>query len=131
MRRFALTALIATLPACVGELVELTPPDGSGSFGDMAGRPSGGDGGTQSVKFNPDIQLDIHNLGCAAATCHGGTQIPVLKDATDTATVMQNYTNFLSEANMGVGSPVLTKNLASSGVTHGGGKPFSTQSDPI
>jgi hypothetical protein len=130
MSRLALTALLFAT-GCVGDLVELTPVNKDAAGGaDQAGG-GGGDGGGGAPRFNPDINTDIHNLGCAAATCHGGTQVPILHDGTDTNTVMMNYVNFTADANTGESSPVLTKNLTTSGVTHGGGKNFATTADPI
>jgi hypothetical protein len=126
--------VIGSLTGCVGDLVELTPPakvdmaGGNQPAPDLAGgNPNPGtDGGgvPQSAKFNPDVNADILNLGCAAAACHGGTQIPLLKNASDTTSIMSNYTAFTAVANTGANSPVLTKNLTNSGVTHSGGKPF-------
>jgi len=139
VRRLALTFVIGTLTGCVGDLVELTPPmhqdAGTTPQPDLSnGNPNpGSDGGgtPQSVKFNPDINTDIQNLGCAAAACHGGTQIPLLKSATDTASINANYSAFTAEANTGANSPVLTKNLNNSGVTHTGGKPFTDTSNAV
>ncbi len=140
MRRSTLILAALFASGCVGDLVELTPPGAADLAGavvnaDLAGpgnnNPDGG-GTPQSVHFTPDIQTDIHNLGCAAAACHGGTQVPQLKDpAADTATQMANYTNFTAEANQGANSPVLSENLAGNGVTHSGGKAFASASDPV
>jgi hypothetical protein len=130
--------MVGSMTACVGDLVELTPPvqqDGSVAVNpDLAGgNPNPGtDGGTpQSAKFNPDIMNDIHTLGCAASSCHGGTQVPLLKDATDTNSIMTNYTNFVADANDGESSPVLTQNLNNDGITHTGGKPFADTTNVV
>ena len=137
VRSLALLAPFFLLAGCVGDLHDL----GGGSDGgmqqgadlsqsggqDLAG--SNPDGGMmpQAAKFDPDINNDIMVLGCTATACHGGTQIPILKDGA----VAMNYTDFKAEATLGEGSPVLTKNLAGSGVTHGGGSKFQTKADPI
>ena len=141
-------ALLFLLTGCVGDLVELTP----GSKGDMAqapqpqpdlaeppASPDGGGGGdvdlaqpVQTLHFDPTIQADIDNLGCSASSCHGGTQVPVLKrlPATD-ADKTANYNAFKAEAMNGANSNVLVKNLAGSGVTHTGGSSFASTQDPI
>jgi hypothetical protein len=140
VRRPALYFVAALLSGCVGDLVELTPPKpaadlagSNNSVGDMAGASHNGDGMTaQTIHFTPDIQQDIHNLGCAAAACHAAGQTMILKDpAADTATQMANYTAFTAQANTGGNSPVLTKNLAGNAVTHSGGKAFQTVTDPV
>src|SRR5258705_310157 len=60
---------------CVGDLIEITPG---------ATRNDGGAAGPDlsyntMPKFFPDIQADIDVLGCTSAACHGGTQVPNLK----------------------------------------------------
>jgi hypothetical protein len=139
VRRLALILVIGSLTGCVGDLVELTPPmhpdAGATPQPDLSnGNPNpGSDGGgtPQSVKFNPDINNDILMLGCAAATCHGGTQVPLLKNASDATSIMANYNSFTPLANTGANSPVLTENLSTSGITHTGGKPFADTSNAV
>jgi len=83
-------------------------------------------------KFNPTLQADIDSLGCSAASCHGGTQVPVLKRLpVAQADIDANYAAFKGEANMGELSNILTKNLAGSGVTHTGGSSFANKQDAI
>ena len=126
MRRPALTACLALAAGCVGDLVELAPPSrdaGPPGMSDMVVN--------RNVKFNPDIEMDINTIGCSVISCHGGTQLMVLKNASDTPTIMMNYTQFLAYANMGASSQVLTKNLAGDMVSHSGGKPFASTSDPV
>ncbi len=132
VRDLALILLIGSMTGCVGDLVELTPPKQSDGGGMPAtdgppSNPSSPDGGTpQSVKFDPDIQADITQLGCANTGCHGGTtNVPVLGPANNAAAIMANYTAFVAQANTGANSPVLTNNLNNDGVTHTGGKPFA------
>jgi hypothetical protein len=74
---------------------------------------------------------DIVKLSCSSASCHGTSQTPVLKDSTDPAVLMMNYMNFKLSAMSGASSTVLTKPLSGSGVTHSGGKQFSSTSDPV
>jgi hypothetical protein len=133
--RFPTLLLVISLSGCVGDLVDITtapPKDGGGGGNADLTTPTGGadQGGTpQAAKFNPTINNDIQ--GCTAGACHGGTQIPILKTGTDAATITANYTSFKAEAAKGAGenSPVLLKNLAGSGVTHGGGSPFGSKTD--
>ena len=142
MRRWA---LLLVLSGCVGDLVELTP----GSKVDLATQPVpsvdlGGStedaapGGSVDLvlvpapHFDPTIQADIDSLGCSASSCHGGTQIPVLKRMPVLpADIATNYNDFKAEAMNGEASNILVKNLAGSGVTHTGGSSFADKSDPI
>jgi hypothetical protein len=145
------TRMLRLLPfllmsGCVGDLVELTP----GSRTDLSQiqaiadltPPVGGEdmGGTNvqpdlttpAVPFNPQIQADIDALGCSAASCHGGTQIPVLKRMPALAAdITANYEAFKSASTMGESSPNLVRNLAGSGVTHTGGASFASKQDVI
>jgi hypothetical protein len=130
MCRLALTACLVGLTGCVGDIVEFTPKGDASQNVDL-GRGSDG-GNPQAVHFNPEIMADIGMLSCAASTCHGGgLQILVLKPGSDAATIMQNYTSFTAQANMGANSPVLIRNLMTDPTTHSGGKPFASTSDPI
>jgi hypothetical protein len=81
-----------------------------------------GGGGTKS--FTTDIMPDIVSLGCTSAGCHGGTVVPVLKDAA--AELMNNYMHAKTEATNGANSLLLTKLLpiAEGGVAHAGGNAF-------
>jgi hypothetical protein len=138
--RFTTLLLAFSISGCVGSLNDLnaTGRDGSASSPDLAGGggdppdlTSGmdpGDGGLpQSVHFNPDIEMDIELKGCTAVACHGGTQIPVLKNGD----LANNYTNFSALANMGVNSPVLAHLLPGATPAHGGGALFTGTSDPV
>jgi hypothetical protein len=130
-------ALIAALPlaACTGDLVDITGPrsdasaaaDASGASDDLAGGGDPDGGTTATVHFNPDIEKDIEAKGCTLGACHGGTQIPVLKNGA----VNDNYTAFKAEAMQGENSPVLLKNLSGSGVSHTGGSAFASKADPV
>ena len=91
---------------------------------------------TPDVHFKPDIQADIDSLGCAAVGCHAvssGLYAPLLQAMPGSVAEMQNYTNFMADATGGDLSLILTKPLATSGVTHGGGapgtKPFASTDD--
>jgi hypothetical protein len=147
------TRMLRLLPlllmsGCVGDLVELTP----GSRSDLAQAPAmpdltpppstGGDGGmggapdlttvTPAVPFNPQIQTDIDALGCSAASCHGGTQIPILKRMPALpADITANWEQFKTASTQGENSPNLVRNLAGSGVTHTGGAVFASKQDEI
>ncbi len=145
---FRLT-IVLVLSGCVGDLVELTPGSAPLKSGDMAqtqaadltsaGSNDGGAGGNADmaqaaalVHFDPTIQADIDSLGCAASSCHGGTQVPLLVATPISATdKTNNYDHFKAEAMMGAMSNVLVKNLAGSGVTHTGGSNFASTQDPI
>jgi hypothetical protein len=138
---------------CVGDLVEITnnpkqtandmggtqqpppspPPDLSTGQQPPPGPPPDLAGGSpQTVHFDPTIQNDIDNLGCSGGGCHGGTQTPVLLHApTSTTDKMNNLTSFISVANAGENSPALQKNLAGDMISHAGGKPFQSASDPV
>ena len=133
---------VLLLSGCVGDIVELTP----GARTDMAqGQPDltppsgnqdmgGGaiDQAQAAPNFNPTIQADIDSLGCSAASCHGGTQVPVLKRMPALAAdITANYTAFKAEAGQGAQSLILTKNLAGSGVTHTGGSSFANKQDAV
>jgi hypothetical protein len=136
-------ASLFLLSGCVGDLVELTPgsahPDMTQGAVDLlppAGNQDMG-GGTADLAqaaphFAPTLQADIDSLGCSAASCHGGTQIPLLKRLPITqADIDANYAAFKAEAVNGEQSNILVKNLAGSGVTHTGGSSFAAESDPI
>ncbi len=114
----------------MGDLVDLQAPSVTADlFGHVAS-----DGATPRDGFVTGfdaIVSDVTALGCAAASCHGGTQPPVLKDAPDAATRMSTYLAFVGAASSGAASTVLTKNLAGDGVTHLGGKPFASTSDGV
>jgi hypothetical protein len=124
---------------CVGDIVELTPGARAdmtqGSLPDLTSpQPDagGGDLAQPVAHFNPTLQADVDTLGCSAASCHGGTQVPVLRRMPITqADIDANYNAFKAEAQAGEQSKILTKNLAGSGVTHTGGSSFASTSDPI
>jgi hypothetical protein len=137
-------ASLFVLSGCVGDLVELTP----GTRTDMAqqqqvaadmaqGGGTTGTGGNADLAaptphFNPTIQADIDTLGCSAASCHGGTQVPLLKRMPILqADIDANYMHFKAEAANGEQSNILVKNLAGSGVTHTGGSAFATKQDAV
>ena len=139
MLRFAIVLLMS---GCVGDLVELTP--GSKTTVDMANtqveqpdlagmqQQETPDMAQPPPHFNPTIQADVDSLGCTASSCHGGTQVPVLKRLpTAQADIDANYAAFKGEANMGELSNILTKNLAGSGVTHTGGSSFVNKQDAV
>jgi hypothetical protein len=115
--------------------------DGDGSSSSDGGGGGGGnDLGLESPRdmtqaithFDPTIQADIDNLGCSAASCHGGTTAPLLVQRPVAATDKQdNYDDFKAEAMMGAASKVLVENLSGSSVTHAGGSAFASKTDPI
>src|SRR5438105_14721872 len=111
-------ASLFLLSGCVGDLVELTP----GARTDMAQQQQvevdmAGPGGNDDLAmppphFNPTIQADIDTLGCSAASCHGGTQVPLLKRLpVAQADIDANYAAFKAEAMNGEQSNILVKNL--------------------
>jgi hypothetical protein len=113
---------------CIGDLVD-TPTSRDASMHD-GGTIQTGDGGGGPVTF-AEVMGDAVGLGCAASSCHGGTQPPHLAEATDAPSMMANYSAFVADANMGASSLVLSKNLARNGINHAGGKPFADTTDPI
>jgi|GEM_PF-2643702 len=118
------TAFFAlALTGCVGDLTDL---QAAATTTDLksAKVDAGSDGGTG---FEP-VFADLTRLGCATASCHGGTQSPILKS--DAASRMATYQAFVAAASAGSDSTVLTKNLAGDNVAHVGGKPFASTSDP-
>jgi hypothetical protein len=137
MLRFAIVLLMS---GCVGDLVELTPGQRTGDMANTQvplpdlsqGQQSPGDMAMPPPHFNPTIQADIDSLGCTASSCHGGTQVPVLKRLpTAQADIDANYNAFKAEANKGEMSNILVKNLAGSGVSHTGGSNFANKQDVI
>jgi hypothetical protein len=123
----AFVSALFTLAGCVGDLVELTPRDfAGGGGGDMAMPPSGDMAGGGSVSFATSINPDIVTGGfnCTSASCHGGVQVPTLKDGA--GEVMNNYTQAKTRATNGATSLWLTKMLpvAEGGVTHLGGNAY-------
>jgi hypothetical protein len=143
-----LTGLMLFSAACVGDIVPLPErgQDGGGGgngngTGGGNGNGTGGGNGNGSGGATDDmgsaapptnvtfsaIEADIEAKSCTIAACHGGTQTPVLKNGD----VTNNYTNFKMFATTGDQSLVLTKNLAGSGVSHGGGSAFPSNTDAI
>jgi hypothetical protein len=124
---------LAALSGCVGDLIEIaTGPKGDGGAptADLAG---GSDDGAMAAmpKFFPDIQGDLERLGCTAAACHGGSQVPnEIPMPVTQADKDNNYNGFKMRAMMGEMSLVLQKNLAGSGVVHTGGTAFAAKTDP-
>ena len=111
---------------CLGDLVPYSAPPAP-VLTDDAGAPDDAGG---PVVFQPDIMSDATRLGCPS--CHNGTTapmklIPAPQSGTDWSA---NYAEFSMRASSGAQSLVLTKNLAGSGVSHGGGAPFSSTTDP-
>src|SRR4051812_28725099 len=131
MRIFLQGCVLVMMAGCTGDLVELSANKQDLSFGavDLA-QTGGGEMGPNSLTFYPDIQGDIDNvLGCSTVGCHGGTQIPVLKNGATAANDQGNYMAMLTEINLTAPdqSPVLTKNLP--GASHGGGAKFTGTND--
>jgi len=134
--RLSCLVLVLGSVGCVGDLVDLKASsvmagdlghgasDGSAP-GDSAPPPDGG-----AVGFDA-ILGDVVALGCAAASCHGSTQTPVLRDAPDAAVRLATFQAFVGAASSGANSTVLTKNLAGDNITHVGGKPFASTSDGV
>ena len=110
---------------CLGDLVPYSPPPAP-ALTDDGGAPEDAAG---PVVFQPVIMADLTRLGCPS--CHNGAPpmklIPAPQSGTDWSA---NYAEFSMRAASGAMSLVLTKNLQGSGVSHGGGAPFSSTSDP-
>lgn len=112
---------------CLGDLVPYSAPAPAPRATDDGGASPDAGG---PIVFQPDIMADATRLGCPA--CHNGTTapmklIPAPQSGTDWGA---NYGEFSMRAMSGASSLVLTKNLAGSGVSHGGGAPFTSTSDP-
>jgi hypothetical protein len=139
--RYASLALVA-LFGCTGELHELDPGDmqpGGGPAPD-GGSPQARDGGPRgavdmaqapAVTFASSIQGDLDNMSCTSSACHGGGTIPMnlVANATMTTDLAANYAQVQMRASSGSSSLILQKNL-SGGMSHTGGHPFMTTSDP-
>jgi hypothetical protein len=125
-------AAVIALSGCIGDLIEIPtgPKTDGGTTADLAGAVD--DSGPPLMpKFFPDIQGDIERLGCTAAACHGGSQVPNEISMPLTQTDKDNnYNGFKMRAMMGEMSLVLQKNLAGSGVVHTGGTAFASKADP-
>jgi thioredoxin reductase/ferredoxin len=136
-------ALAFMLSGCLGDLVPYQPPGQpapSPQSAPSTTAPSDGsagsaptDGGTPDdaaglVAFQPDIMNDLTRLGCPS--CHNGGPpmklLPAPASATDWAA---NYAAVQQRAMNGPQSLLLTKTLAGSGVSHGGGSAFPSASD--
>jgi hypothetical protein len=124
----ALCAALVLAGGCVGRITDLSPAPADPD----AAAPATDDGAAVGVTFYPTIAADIDALGCSNASCHGGAApmhlVAGASSATDRA---QTYDAFRAHAMSGESSPVLVKNLAGSGVAHGGGSNFASTSDPI
>ena len=139
MRIFLHGCVIALMAGCTGDLVELNASKQDMSVGaavDMAQGTTGEMGPTSAAKFSPDIQADLDAKGCTITACHGaqgtGANLYVKPMATAQADIDMNYMNVMADINT-TGpdqSPLLTKPLTGSGVTHSGTKPFASTSDP-
>jgi hypothetical protein len=87
-------------------------------------------------RFFPDIQADLDAKGCTITACHGtsgtGAVMVVKANATMQTDIDANYASVMAEVNATTPSqsPLLTKPLAGSAVTHSGTKPFASTSDP-
>jgi hypothetical protein len=112
-RAVALACALAA-SGCLADLVPLYGHDGGGGGQeDLAGL----DLVVPPQHYTPDIMNDMTALGCGA--CHNGS-IPM----------QVTYADVSARAMSGEMSLILVKNLATSGVAHGGGHPFKTTSDP-
>jgi len=111
---------------CLGDLVPYNAPPAAALTDDGGAAPDA----SGPVVFQPDIMADATRLGCPS--CHNGTTAPMkLNPAPQSGTDWAaNYAEFSMRAMSGAQSLVLTKNLAGSGVSHGGGAPFTSTSDP-
>jgi hypothetical protein len=152
-RALVLTLAIGLSTGCLNKVLPNAPDAGSveqpvatGAVPDLgqtfAADPLG-DGG-QPVGFK-DIQASLDSLGCTTAACHGGTQSPVVTaKPPNLAVAMTNFNDFTTGCNEGAPDPSdcidltqpensleLSKPLATSSVTHMGGKPFKDANDPV
>jgi hypothetical protein len=91
---------------------------------------------SSATLFAPDVQADLDARGCTIAACHGasgtGAVMVVKASATTQTDIDANYASVMAEVNATTPtqSPLLTKPLTGSGVTHSGTKPFASTSDP-
>ena len=128
-------SFLLALAGCVGDLTDLAPDR---SLSDAAPPPAPApveptaDGGSPTVHFNPTIQADIDAEGCSIVGCHGGgAPMRLVAHPSSAADWMQNWQEFSAHASSGAQSPVLLKNLAGSGLSHGGGPHFTSTNDPV
>jgi hypothetical protein len=105
MRTFLPVFAIAIMAGCTGDLVELTagsPDMSAGAAADMA-QAGGGELGPSSVKFSPDIQMDLDAKGCTSVACHGtsgNNSVMYIKPmATAQADIDMNYMDVMNEIN--------------------------------
>jgi hypothetical protein len=81
-------------------------------------------GSPQRVTFRSNINGDVIRLNCTlAVACHDSQTKPVLKNGTDDATIMANYTAFIEFAMMGANSKIVTYNNGTQ-AGHTGGAPL-------
>ena len=122
------------------------PATGGAGAADLGtrGQPAPLDDGGQPIGFR-DIQTTLDSLGCATASCHGGSQTPVLAlGPTTEGALRSSFDDFTVGCSEGAPNPgncidlanpsaslELTKPLAGSGVDHMGGKAFASTSDPV
>lgn len=119
MRRRILFGSLLLLVGCVSKSESLMGDEDYGSGGgggdDVAAGGSGTGGPT--VAYKPDIQADIDSLGCSAASCHGGTSLPmpiIASPASDTDW-QANYAEVKARAGSVAVSPFMDKALGDGG----------------
>jgi hypothetical protein len=122
-------ALGAALSGCLTDLVPLTTngssPDAAPSINSTP--PPCSDAGMSG--FTCGVWPSVKMLGCPG--CHnGGPPMKLVAAPASASDWKSNYTEFSARAKSGAMSLVLTKNLTGSGITHAGGSPFASTSDP-
>jgi thioredoxin reductase/ferredoxin len=127
----AAALLLATAFGAAGCLTDLVPlPSGAPAASAGNSQPAGLDLDGGVPNFNPGIMKSVQMLGCPG--CHNGGTTPMTLIASP-ATPDEwtaNYMDFSARAMDGAMSLVLAKNLQGSGLSHVGGAPFASTSDP-
>jgi hypothetical protein len=101
----------------------------------MGGSTGGtGGGGTQTVKFSPNIQTDIDTLGCPGCHSVGAGNLTLKANASSANDIDANYSAFKNFCNTSAPaqSTILQANLSNSGITppHPA-TPFASNTDPV
>jgi len=105
----------------VGCVSEAAPTADEGEYGSGGGGGDIANGGSgpaaEPIAFRPHIQADIDSLGCSAASCHGGTSLPMPVVANPSTDVdwTANYDQVKARAGSVSTSPLRDKAMGDGG----------------